>query len=71
MGIWVFGLGLVTPHLGVELEVSVCLVDPGPGLLSDGVLGAPRLPQRRHLPPALPLSSLQLLLRGLHPLQSL
>ena len=65
---WLFKLILL--YLGIELEVGVCLVDPGPGLLGDAVLGVPRLPQGRHLPPALPLGALQLLLRGFDPLQS-
>ena len=56
-------------HLGIELEVCVGLVDPGPGLLCDGVLGVPGLLEGSHLPPALPLGPLQLLLRGFNPLQ--
>ena len=59
----------VIPHLGIELEVCVGLVDPGPGLLCDGVLGVPGLLEGSHLPPALPLGPLQLLLRGFNPLQ--
>ena len=60
---------VVIPHLGIELEIRVGLVDPGPGLLSDGVLGVPGLLEGSHLPPALPLGPLQLLLRGFNPLQ--
>ena len=61
---------IFNPHLGIKLEVSIGLVDPSPGLLSDGVLSVPCLLKSRHFPPALPLSPLQLLLRGFDPLQS-